>query len=143
MQLKPSSLPLLTATPHRRLNCTKMASSVMDRPEEGRIHELAKRAAPGAIEKLNEHLANPKSRVVAIERHDCDWRDGRKHDRERFLWIKAKLVSERSHYFTETACCHLPSALCMRLPLTLILETHRRRHQEQLSLTLQARSRTT
>lgn len=82
-----------------------MASSVMDRPEEGRIHDLAKRAASGAIEKLNEHLANPKRRVVAIERHNCDWRDGRKHDRERFLWIKAKSVSQWCHYFTETACC--------------------------------------
>ena len=74
-----------------------MASSVMDRPEEGRIHDLAKCAAPGAILNMNEHLANPKGRVVAIERHNCDWRDGRKHDTERFLWIKAKVVSQ---------CCH-------------------------------------
>lgn len=80
-----------------------MASSVMNRPEEGRIHGLAKRAAPSAIKNLDEHLANPKGRVVAIERHNCDWRDGRKHDIERFLWIKAKYVSQRSHYFTETA----------------------------------------
>jgi hypothetical protein len=80
----------------------------MDRPEEGRIHDLAKRAAPGAIESLNEHLAKPKSRIVAIERHNCDWRDGRKHDRDRFLWIKAKHVSQQCHTFTETACCPTP-----------------------------------
>jgi hypothetical protein len=80
----------------------------MDRPEEGRIHDLAKRAAPNAIEKLNKHLADPKSRVIAIERHNCDWRDGRKHDRDRFLWVKAKHVSQWCHFFTETACCPTP-----------------------------------
>ena len=71
-----------------------MASSVMDRPEEGRIHDLAKRAAPGAIKKLEEHLAKANCCVVAVERHDCDWRDGRKHDRDRFLWIKAHHVRQ-------------------------------------------------
>ncbi|KAM0709890.1 hypothetical protein Q7P35_003933 [Cladosporium inversicolor] len=67
-----------------------MASSVMARPEEARIHSLAVRAAPDAIKNLYEHLAKPQNMVVAIERHNCDWRDGRKHVREHFLWVKAK-----------------------------------------------------
>lgn len=120
-----------------------MASSVMDRPEEGRIHDLAKRAAPGAIENLNEHLANPKSRVIAIERHDCDWRDGRKHDRDRFLWIKGRYVSQCVTNSLKPLAAPLPSLLCMRLSLTLILETHRRRHQEQLPPTLPGHSQAT
>ena len=80
----------------------------MARPEEARIHGIAVRAAPDAIKDLYEHLAKPQSMVVAIERHNSDWRDGRKHDREHFLWVKAKYVSQGSHYFTETACCPTP-----------------------------------
>lgn len=120
-----------------------MALSVMDRPEEGRIHDLAKRAAPNAIEKLDEHLADPRSRVVAIERHNCDWRDGRKHDRDRFLWVKAKHVSQWCHFFNEVLAALLPSPLCMRLPLTLTSETHRRPDQEKLPRPLPKRGRTT
>jgi hypothetical protein len=71
-----------------------MASSVMDRPEEGRMHLLAVRAAPDIVVGLTEHLAKPKARMVAVERHNCDWREGSKRIEERFLWIKARDVSE-------------------------------------------------
>jgi hypothetical protein len=74
-----------------------MASSVMGRPEEARMHPLAKNAAPLAISNLEGHLAKPHRRVVAIERHDLDWRDGRKHFYDRFLWIKARDVSSLHH----------------------------------------------
>ena len=82
-----------------------MDSSVMGRPEEGRIHRLAVNAAPDAISGLWQHLMNPQNRIVAIERHDCDWRVGRKYDHERFLWIKAREVSRSHRHFTDTCCC--------------------------------------
>lgn len=126
-----------------------MDSTVMNRPEEVRIHGLAVRAAPDAIKDLNEHLAKPQNVVVAIERHNSDWRDGRKQDREHFLWVKAKNVSQGSHRLTTSLkllAAPLPSPLCMTtcsLPLTFILETHRRRHQGKLLRPLQVLSRTT
>lgn len=89
-----------------------MASSVMGRPEEERMHQLAIRAAPEAIIKLDEHLAKTKSRVVAIERHNCDWRDGRKSIKERFLWIKARDVSELHADSSEESATVSPSPLC-------------------------------
>jgi hypothetical protein len=75
-------------------NYYKMASSVMDRPEEDRMHHVARRAAPDAVAKLEEHLAKPENMIVAIERHNCDWRDGSKPTEARFLWLKANEVSE-------------------------------------------------
>jgi hypothetical protein len=71
-----------------------MTSSVMNRPEENLMHHVARRAAPDAVAKLEEHLAKPENRLVAIERHNCDWRDGVKPTDERFLWLKANEVSE-------------------------------------------------
>lgn len=88
-----------------------MASSVMGRPEEERMHQLAIRAAPEAIKKLEDHLANSKSRVVAIEQHNCDWRDGRKNTAERFLWIKARDVSELQADSSEESAAVSPSPL--------------------------------
>jgi hypothetical protein len=71
-----------------------MTSSVMHRPEEDRMHQVARRAAPNVVAKLEEHLAKPENMLVAIERHNCDWRDGVKPTEDRFLWLKASEVSE-------------------------------------------------
>lgn len=65
----------------------------MGRPDDGRMHELAKRASTKGITDLNDHLADRKSVVVAVERHDYDWRDGRIKLEDRFLWIRATEVS--------------------------------------------------
>lgn len=70
-----------------------MASSVMGRPDEGYMHRLAVGSAAKAVTELTRFCSKPKNKVVAIERHDCDWRDGRKAVEERFLWIKARDVS--------------------------------------------------
>jgi GTPase SAR1 family protein len=71
-----------------------MTSSVMNRPEEDRMHDVARRAAPNIVTKLEEHLAKSENMLVAIERHNCDWRDGVKPTEDRFLWLKASEVSE-------------------------------------------------
>lgn len=70
-----------------------MASSVMDRPDEGRMHRVAVGSAHKAITEYTQFFSRPKNRLAAVERHDCDWRDGRKDIEERFLWIKARDVS--------------------------------------------------
>ncbi|KAM0720547.1 hypothetical protein Q7P37_004683 [Cladosporium fusiforme] len=67
-----------------------MASSVMDRPDEAQMRRMVKNTAGQAIEGLEKHLSNPKSKVVAVERHDRDWRDGQWETRKRFLWFKAR-----------------------------------------------------
>lgn len=74
-----------------------MASSVMDRPDEGSIHNLVVRNAHKAVDNLDEHIVREDTRVVAVERHDCDWRDGCKRTEERFLWLKARDVSIPAH----------------------------------------------
>jgi hypothetical protein len=71
----------------------KMASSVMDRPDEGRMHRVAVSCARRAITHFDQFFSKPKNRLAAVERHDCDWRDGLKSLEERFLWIKARDVS--------------------------------------------------
>lgn len=103
----------------------------MDRPDEGRMHQLAVRAAPKAIVGLEGHIAKPKSRVVAVERHDYDWRDGRWQTEERFLWLKARDASILSPVFSPRASPLPPSALSIKarardretLPLTLWQKT--------------------
>lgn len=70
-----------------------MASGVMDRPDEAQMRRLVKNISGEAIPGLENHLANPKSKVVAVERHDIDWRDGLVESRKRFLWYKAREVS--------------------------------------------------
>lgn len=70
-----------------------MASSVMDRPDDVQMRRLVKRIANEAIKGLEDHMANPRSKVVAVERHDRDWRDGQFETRQRFLWFKARDVS--------------------------------------------------
>lgn len=90
------------------------------------MHHLAVRAAPKAIVGLEEHIAKPKSRVVAVERHDYSWRDGRVQTEERFLWLKARDVSILSPILSLKASPLLPSALSVgtrtrdrgNLPLT-------------------------
>lgn len=67
-----------------------MASTVMARPDEGRMHRLALHVASSAMTGFHEHMAKTDHKVVAVERHDCDWRDGCKMTEERFLWFKAR-----------------------------------------------------
>lgn len=70
-----------------------MASSVMDRPDEAQMRRMVKNIAGDAIQGLEGHMTNPLSMVVAVERHDRDWRDGQWETRKRFLWFKAREVS--------------------------------------------------
>jgi len=70
-----------------------MASSVMGRPDEGRIRHVAVGTAPQAVTEFTKFFSKSKNRLAVVERHDCDWRDGRTEIEERFLWIKARDVS--------------------------------------------------
>jgi hypothetical protein len=70
-----------------------MASSVMGRPGEGRMHHVAAAHSRKAITEHDKFFSKSKSSLAAIERHDCDWRDGRTPVEDRFLWIKARDVS--------------------------------------------------
>jgi hypothetical protein len=70
-----------------------MASSVMGRPDEGRMHRVAAGFSRRAITQPDQFFSRPKNRLVAVERHDSDWRDGLKSVEEHFLWIKARDVS--------------------------------------------------
>lgn len=58
------------------------------------VHSVARDLVP-AVSTINEHLvADPSHVIIAVERHDKDsprWRYALPKDR--FLWIKAKLVS--------------------------------------------------
>lgn len=65
----------------------------MSRPEGFGMHQAAKRAAPEALPDLESHLSKPKRKVVAVEKHDADWRDTSLNVDDRFLWIKARDVS--------------------------------------------------
>lgn len=65
----------------------------MDRPDEAQMRRMVKNLAGEAIRGLEDHMANPLSKVVAVERHDRDWRDGQFQTRYRFLWFKAREVS--------------------------------------------------
>lgn len=78
----------------------------MGRPEEERVHQIAKDVAPEVVENLQEHLAKEKAIMVAVELHDVDWRDGARLTGERFLWIKARGVSE--HFFNFTYAKRAP-----------------------------------
>lgn len=71
----------------------KMASSVMGRPDEGRMHHVAAASSRKAITEHDRFFSKSKSSLAAIERHDCDWHDGRTPVQDRFLWIKAHNVS--------------------------------------------------
>lgn len=65
----------------------------MGRPDEAQMRRMVKNLAGEAIRGLEDHMANPLSKVVAVERHDRDWRDGQFQTRYRFLWFKAREVS--------------------------------------------------
>lgn len=77
-----------------------MDARVMGRPEEERMHQIAKDVAQYAIAELEQHMAKEKSIAVAIELHNVNWREGFKLTHERFLWIKAREVSEPFFDFT-------------------------------------------
>jgi hypothetical protein len=70
-----------------------MASTVMGRPDEGRMHRVAVINSRRAINGYDQFFSKPKNRLAAVERHDSDWRDGLKPVEEHFLWIKARDVS--------------------------------------------------
>jgi hypothetical protein len=87
-----------------------MASSVMGRPDEGHMHRVAASSARRAITDYDRFVSKPKSRLAAVERHDCDWRDGLKAIEARFLWIKARDVS--GFPFSPVRLLYSFSALC-------------------------------
>jgi hypothetical protein len=87
-----------------------MASSVMGRPDEGHMHRVAAGSAPRAIADYERFVSKAKTRLAAVERHNCDWRDGSKPVEERFLWVKVRDVS--GFPFSPVRLSYYFSALC-------------------------------
>lgn len=57
------------------------------------MHGLAKRSAPQAFDDYDDLMLKPKLVVIAVEKHNVDWKDGSILAHERFLWIKGRAVS--------------------------------------------------
>lgn len=74
------------------------------------MHHVAISVSRRAITDYDKFFSKSKSRLAAVERHNCDWRDGLVPVEARFLWIKARDVS--GFPFSPVRLSYPLSALC-------------------------------
>jgi len=106
-----------------------MASSVMGRPNEGIMHRVAVGVSRKAISEYEKFFSKSKNRLVAVERHDSDWRDGLKVVEEHFLWIKARDVSCSDS--PAVACCTLEHSLASMCKTTTRTRKRKRKRKRK------------